>query len=490
MQWLDHGVYRFDPHHPPLARVMAALGPYLLGQRMPNDNRAFWTGAKILYSEGRFDERIYDRNIAAGRAGILPFFWIGAASVFLLARRTLGVEIAVIATFSFTFTPVILGHSGLMTTDMALTGMFAATLLGLSLWVERPSALRSVLLAFAIAGTVLSKFSVFVYLPAVILVLSAWYLIVERPRPRLAALRPYLAGLAIAAPLVCLIVWAGYRFTFGPAKMLPFPVPAPALFNGVLSVADHNKSGHLSYLFGELRQGGWWYYYFVVLAVKTPLGLLALSGIGAAVAWKRHRWAGRFAIAIVLGLLSVTLFSRINIGVRHILPIFVPIAILSGVGAWRYIEGAPGLRTGKVIVLALIAWMAVSSLVAHPDYFPYFNELASGRPERILVDSDTDWGQDTKRLGSRLRELGAQQLSFTPVIPAALREAHGFPPVEESDPETPRPGWNAVSVTRWKLQRMGLGLSEPNARLWPDMSPPRERIGQGILLWYFRPSAP
>ena len=46
----------------------------------------------------------------------------------------------------------------------------------------------------------------------------------------------------------------------------------------------------------------------------------------------------------------------------------------------------------------------IGSLAAHPDYLAYFNALAGDDPERIVVDSDLDWGQDIKRLGQRLRD--------------------------------------------------------------------------------------
>src|SRR5271170_7872208 len=36
MEWLDKGVYTWEPQHPPLARVAAALGPYLMGVRSQN----------------------------------------------------------------------------------------------------------------------------------------------------------------------------------------------------------------------------------------------------------------------------------------------------------------------------------------------------------------------------------------------------------------------------------------------------------------------
>jgi hypothetical protein len=40
---------------------------------------------------------------------------------------------------------------------------------------------------------------------------------------------------------------------------------------GIAVLKGHNDSGHLSYLLGELRSGGWWYFYLVALAAKTPL---------------------------------------------------------------------------------------------------------------------------------------------------------------------------------------------------------------------------
>jgi hypothetical protein len=33
VQWLDEGIYTYEHQHPPLTRVMVALGPYLVGAR-------------------------------------------------------------------------------------------------------------------------------------------------------------------------------------------------------------------------------------------------------------------------------------------------------------------------------------------------------------------------------------------------------------------------------------------------------------------------
>jgi hypothetical protein len=127
----------------------------------------------------------------------------------------------------------------------------------------------------------------------------------------------------------------------------------------------------------------------------------------------------------------------------------------------------------------------IGSLAAHPDYLAYFNAVAGDEPERIVVDSDLDWGQDIKRLGQRLRELNAPSVTFTPTITLSLA-ALGFPPHQASDPLAPAPGWNAVQVTWWKLDRMGL-VASPEERTWPDFVKPNERVGRSILLYYIPP---
>jgi hypothetical protein len=135
----------------------------------------------------------------------------------------------------------------------------------------------------------------------------------------------------------------------------------------------------------------------------------------------------------------------------------------------------------------LVALLVAGGAMAHPDYLPYFNIIAGDEPEKILADSDLDWGQDMKRLAARLREVGATQVAFNPFISAHLERVHGFPPIVPSDPMNPEPGWNAVSITVWKVARMELGPELAKASLWMDRFRPTERVGQGVLLYYFPP---
>ena len=86
--------------------------------------------------------------------------------VFWWTRRLLGEMAAVMATLLFTFTPPVLAHAGLATTDMALTATFGAAFLAGLVWLENPSWKWTAILGVALAAATFSKFSFLVFFPA------------------------------------------------------------------------------------------------------------------------------------------------------------------------------------------------------------------------------------------------------------------------------------------------------------------------------------
>lgn len=127
MQWLDKGLYTYETLHPPLARVAVAFLPFLDGLRSMGQNdtwQEMWRdGNEILHARGS-----YYWNLALARLGVLPFFLLATGVVWGWSRRLFGNTTALLATILFTTLPPILAHSGLATTDMALTATFAADL--------------------------------------------------------------------------------------------------------------------------------------------------------------------------------------------------------------------------------------------------------------------------------------------------------------------------------------------------------------------------
>lgn len=493
IEWLADGVYKWEPQHPPLSRVAVSLLPYLTGARPQREPRVdiyamSKEGTRILY-----DGKQYDRRLALARAGNLPFFWIACLVVFEWGRRYFGPAIGVAALAIFTFTPSILAHAGLATTDMALTAFLGASFLTGMLWLEQPTVKRALLFGAATALGLLSKFTILVYLPTAVVLALVWYYWSADPKPELAReIRRRLPTFALAVAISLPILWAGYRFSFGAPEGASFRMPAPEIYSGIQEVLKHNREGHPGYLLGEMRKDGFLMFYPVGLAVKTPIAILLLFLLGAALVARkdaRMKYA-RPAAAFAAGILVPALTSHINIGIRHVLPIFIGVSLLAGAAAVWLLDPARTQRWARPAVGALAAWLAIASLLSHPDYLPYFNEFAGSHPENILVDSDLDWGQDTKRLAQRLRELGAREVTFGTLIIADLVGEHGFPPMSaQMDVMNPAPGWNAVSKTNWKEFRFGLGNNYPDYRLWPDRYEPTEKIGKGILLYYFDPAA-
>jgi hypothetical protein len=310
--------------------------------------------------------------------------------------------------------------------------------------------------------------------------------VTERPRAAWLARAVWrrVPTLLLAGLTAGLLIWAGYRFSVGGWHGVP--LPAPELYTAIRTAAEHNSEGHWSYLLGRFSTTGFWYFFPVALALKTPLGFLALAGTGVALAvhrrivWPRAWLAVAFSAAILL----VGIASRIDIGVRHVLPIYLGLSLAAAAATHEALKRLPAGRWLACAAAAAALWFGGSSLSSHPDYLAYFNELAGSEPEKALVDSDLDWGQDTKRLGARLQELGARSVFLASFTNARFQEEHGFPVIYEVHPTMPGPGWNAIGVSAWKLGRLGTRrLSE--IALWPDRYKPAERVGKSFLLYHF-----
>lgn len=169
-------------------------------------------------------------------------------------------------------------------------------------------------------------------------------------------------------------------------------VPAFEFLLGVQYVRMHSAMGHgEAWLFDRNRSDGFWYYFPVVLFFKTPLPFLILAIIGLGILARRAP-----ALALIpLAILGAAMTTRINIGVRHVLPVYPFLAIAAAVAVvtlWRH------TRAGRAFAAVLLLWFVIGTTLAHPDYLPWFNEAAGRHPERVAADSNLDWGQDLLRL--------------------------------------------------------------------------------------------
>ena len=515
MAWLTGAGY-YEYQHPPLARVVAALPLSLQGFEWPQPmSRRLTPGKGSFCSQQghwvlnwRGDQ---PRDLAAARAAMLVFFVVGAGIVWLWSLRLFGELPAAVALGLYVCLPPILGHAGLATTDMAVSALLVAALYAFVRWLEAPS-LRSSLVLGLLAGLAVgSKFSALLFLPAGVLgvLLTAWA--IERSPPGGIA-REVLRRtrfVAVSVLVLFVTVWALYRFrvdpSFGPIsdrpsigavpearartlkgaiyELLKTPIPAGGAIRGIREVLQHQGRGHFSYFFGEFRYRGWWYYYPVELGIKSPMAflLLALAGAFASLrgSARARSWQTLAPLSCAVAILAAAMISQINIGVRHVLPVYLLLCIVASRAVYDASRSSRRLASLGAVAL-LVGWLGVYSFHEHPDYLASFSELVRA-PEKIVSDSDLDWGQDLRRLSARVHELGIEKIAIGGCT-ACDAACMNLPDTCELDPWEPTSGW--VAIGEWCL-RVWARRNEPErpgAFAWLE-GRSYERIGKSIRLY-------
>ena len=480
--WLTERDYRMDLNHPPLARILFALPLRLAGIPKPPPINDVEQGNFLFYYGDR-----YEKNLARARHGNLVLLIVAIVAIALWTRRTFSPGVAILAVAMFTTLPPILGHAGQATTDLAIAAAMPLALLAFERFLERRTLKHAVWLGVTLAIGVLMKFSFIVFFPVCAAVV---WLVKRYPLPRVSHV------FAIAATAF-FVIWAGYKFDVArpveaektasfylqmsvPGPLRPFmhwvatsvPLPAPALPIGIALVKVHDMSGHLTYLLGQQNAEGWWYYFPVVFFYKTPIPFMILAAWGMFLAIRRRIGIEHALMPVAIMLVAMT--TSINIGLRHLLPIYVSLSILAAfavVEIWRNAKDA----FGRLTLLALLGWLFIGVAADHPDYLAWYNEAAGPTPSRIAVDSNLDWGQDVLRLERAVREM---KIDFVWIAYStnARFEHHairgdGLPPFRKVH------GWVAIGETPLRMAEQEGGYD------WLNIYRPVRRIGKSIRLY-------
>ena len=466
-EYLTQHKYTIDSEHPPLARAVLALP--LASTHVPafdayahgGDARQLHLADALLGANG--DAM---RDIARARMGNLFFVVIAIVAVALLGRDLFGDVVGLVAALMFALTPPVLAHGGLATTDMAGTAAVALALWVLYRWLATPTWGWTIALGVAIGFGALCKFTFLLFF--VICALVAFI-----------AKRTFRARIVIVIPIAFVIVWGGYFFhhsrmvamdptapqqtehAFGSRWIAErVNLPAPQYLFGLLRVKQHDERGTPVFLLGTVWPRGRWFYFPLVLAIKTPIPLLLLLALGIA-SLKKHRELAVMALALLLAVLP----SHINLGVRHILPIYIFIAILAATALVK-----------RPIAAVLILWL-VADVV--PDSLPWMNAFAGSHPERVVVESNFDWGQDLYRLAIVCRERHITSLRgalFSTTSPTLV----GVPLAGAIDPYTPSKGWFAISESILQPEQ----AMDPNRYAWLTQNGRAfTRIGAAVRLY-------
>jgi hypothetical protein len=386
----------------------------------------------------------YWRVLAIARLASLAFLPVLLGYTFMLGRYLVNSLVGTLAAVSLSFDPNILAHAGLVTTDVPAAAGFVAASYYAVRFVARPSWGRTVAAGAALGLAMSCKFTCVLLAPAVLLLIA-----IRAVRKRRRSAVPRLRYL-LTAPVVALVtLWGTYLFNVGklqdqhlfekektwqriPAWAKRLTIPMPSMPLGMMFMGAIGKQGFPSYLNGEITPGGRWYYFPEAIALKAPVAFVA-AFIAAAVVFALRRprpWVVLVLLACPSVLLLSAMAGKLQIGIRHVLPVLPFLYLFVGVQLCR------GWKLAGMGVLMLVA--AVEGAVAHPDYIAFFNALARGDGSRYLADSNLDWGQDVLRLADYLKKSGRHDyvIKVSGVRVAALVAFLGLDPKSRDvDPE-------------------------------------------------------
>ena len=383
--------YRVQNENGNWPQRLCGLPVWLAGYRFPaleapewHDLRQWDLVDRFFYDCGND----VDAMLLRGRAMTSILGVALAVLVYGWSRRLFGPLAGLVSLALFAFSPSMLTHGFLITSDMAAALFFTAAVGSLWMLLHRVSPATLAASWFALSGLFLSKFSAPLIVPMALVMLAVrlWYaeplatwLLVEREvRGRLRQLVVFVALVPFLVAGVWFSIWASYGFRYSmlaPGSTTVRPVPWQEVetnsefTNRTVAFARQHELLPEAYLFGfshvirwsearnaflngEFRRFGWWGFFPYCLAVKTPLELFALVGLAAAAliyfrrgsagaADVQSRPPGRlYALVPLLALLvvywPVALLSHLNIGHRHLLPTYPAMFIFAGAAAWWF----------------------------------------------------------------------------------------------------------------------------------------------------------
>lgn len=432
------GDYRIHPDNGVLPQRLQGLPATLAGAKPPPlENNIYWRTSDVYVMSYQF---FYESGndhwplLMHARTMNLLFSLGACLLVFCWTRALAGDAAGLTALGLLAFSPTYLAHGPIATSDAAAALLLTASA-GAYWWqLSHGGWMRATGSALVFGLACVAKFSAVLLLP-VFAVLTAWHLL-SVPAGERHYFRTFrvLAGHGVAAGI---IIWTcfGFRYTaFAPglpaadhfirtwdwmlgqvgwqAPVINLARQWHMLPEGFLFGYTHAFVGaqvRAAFLAGDYSNFGWPQFFplaFLWKSTPAELGGLTLAVIAAALRWRRiGTWALRLApllvFATIYGGAAVT--SHLNIGQRHLLPLYPGLCIVTGLAAWR-IAASPRVR--GMFAALLVAAQGVTAACIHPDYLAYFNPLAGGPANgwRLLVDSSLDWGQDLPGLQSWLKK--------------------------------------------------------------------------------------
>lgn len=422
-----HQRFEISNDHPPLARLLFTLP--LLNPKWQIEIRPLPDGfrvPRINPDPVALAWRARTMNVLLGVLLAL-LVWREAATHFSIAAANCALAL-------FAFTPSLITHFSLATTDGAAALLIFATAIQVRRWRRNPCWRVTALTGVVLGLLLLAKLST---LPMFVVAVGL-FLFSSREHISVRPWRWNWAQSVAAVAIALFVFWAGYFFHVSQLTIrdgvlsvshphwdselvkptrsrlnVSIPVPAGEYVAGFRDLVFRNAHGQSAFFLGQLSlKGGWKSYYPVALLLKWPLLLWTAALAGVAVCFSRRRrlqcgfWTMFLFPAIYF---AIAIFSRFNIGERHILPLY-PFALLLVAAAADWLLKK---RWGLALACGLLIVNAADCLRYAPGYLSYMNVFVTPATSyRLLSDSNVDWGQGLLAVRKYQEQHPTEQLSL------------------------------------------------------------------------------
>ncbi len=461
--------------------------------------------------------------------------------IFRTSREVFGDVGGLLSLTLYTFDPGFLAHGHYITTDLGFTALSFWTVLRLRKLLHQPTQRHLIIFALALWCAAMSKFTILAFLivlgivfvllkiqtprhpslqfkrgfkivlislPFLALLTWTFYGFDVRRRiddPRIKELYnqriDYLAktDISTTSPLVRFVLdnVGNTNTTLGAwiDRTSTMSVPGYAFFRGTIAVIGHSIGGQEAYLHGQFSDTGWWYYFPVALLIKTPFPtLFAFIGIYVmAIAWllnqrkKNQSWLIVYRqidqtwllfLSIPIIYLGISMGSHLNLGWRHIMPMYPYLFVLTGFfGSKIFLSQR---RSYLSLPIFLVIGILLTQVTTWPKNIGYFNSLVGGSTngQSWLLDSNLDWGQDLPKLS---RWMEQNNLTTLPLAYYGWADVASF--------ITPQNLPNNSNIADGKIIHgyaaisIGTLYNRENSYSWWRNQKPIQRLGSSIFLY-------
>jgi 4-amino-4-deoxy-L-arabinose transferase-like glycosyltransferase len=533
--------YRLNQEHPPLIKLLSGLGLWKLHPYFPFESPGWQQAATPGDPEDgmvRIEEAFFESNAKQfeqiafyGRLPVLVIPLLLLLAVWWITRRLFGPVPALIAVLLIATEPNIIGNAIVVQNDVAATLVLLLFVMAVRKFLTDTRVTGVSVLGGALGLALVTKYSLVVLVPvSFVIVIACVMCRLIRKRSSLAAVVLSSFVVFVTAYLILIAFYAfqidridanesskiaSWFYLSGQTAegfkrfLMWFPPLLPRYFvYGIDMVVQDSREGRPAFLLGQISDTGWWYYFPVAFALKTtiPFLLASIGGLGWAVyqVFTRKRYATLYVLLPEVFYLALTMTSHLNIGVRHLLPMF-PFAAITGAGLISAVVEL-GLKRGRRLGIALAAIALVPSLViavsAFPNYLTYFSPLGGGaaRGWQALSDSDVETGQEVKPLARYLKERGENRVTGVMVGGEFLKfygiQADDFPGWYDDDDSNDDSGEGAdehretepvkteyVAIGAWYLSEIDLSDKQKEIIDVYKQQTPEAMVGNSIFVF-------